>query len=98
MPIMKMEAPDIGFGFQWVPDTQALYIIHANGVIHEQIAEKVTTPEAAHLLAGMWCRGYRSRMREIQRVPGAKHHHMFAGMGRIGTDQVLQNTETVVKE
>lgn len=84
MPLLKMEAPDLGFGFQWDPDSQALYIIHGNGKSHEQIAAKITSPEAAQLLAAMWCRGYRSRAREITRVPGNPHRHLFAETGQVG--------------
>ncbi len=87
MPIMKMEAPDLGFGFAWDPEARSLYIIHGNGAAHEQIAAKVTSPEAAQMLAGMWCRGYRSRAREITRKPGNKHYHMFAETGNVGWGQ-----------
>ena len=81
--IMKMSAPDIGFGFGWEPDSKALFIIHTNGAPHEQIASNIETPEIAHLMAAMWCRGYRSRVREMERVPGNKHYHMLAETGKV---------------
>lgn len=84
MAVMKMEAPDLGFGFRWEPESRKLYIIHASGASHEQIAAEVPSPEAAQALVSMWCRGYRSRAREITRQPGAKHHHMFAETGHVG--------------
>lgn len=82
--ILKMQAPDLGFGFAWDPESRSLYIIHANGAAHEQIAAGITSPEAAQKLTEMWCRGYRSRAREITRQPGKKHYHMFAETGTVG--------------
>lgn len=84
MPVLKMEAPDLGFGFRWEPESRKLFIIHADGASHEQIATDVLTPEHAQALTGMWCRGYRSRAREITRKPGAKHYHMLAETGQLG--------------
>ncbi len=83
MPVLRLSAPDIGFGFAWEPESRRLYIIQAdNGAPHEQVAAGVATPQIAHILVDMWCRGYRSRAREIARKPGSKHYHMFAeGMG-----------------
>lgn len=84
MPVMKMELPEIGFGFRWEPESRRLFVIHQNGASHEQIAADIHTPEAAQALVAMWGRGYRSRMREITRAPGAPHRHMFAESGKIG--------------
>ncbi len=84
MPVLKMEAPDLGFGFRWDPEGRSLYIIHANGASHEQIAADITSPEDAKRLTGMWCMGYRSRAREITRKPGAKHYHILAETGNLG--------------
>ncbi len=86
MPVMKMEAPDLGFGFAWEPESRKLYIIHASGKSHEQIAADITTPEAAQTLAGMWAKGYRSRAREITRAPGAPHRHMLLETGHLGVE------------
>lgn len=83
--IRKFSAPDLGFGFAWEPESRKLYIISAaNGAPHEQIAADVASPDLAELLVGMWCRGYRSRAREITRKPGSKHYHMLAEVGQIG--------------
>jgi hypothetical protein len=84
MSVLKMEAPDLGFGFRWDPESLKLYIIHADGTTHEQIGFDIPTPEAAQILAAMWCRGYRSRAREVTRKPGAKHYHMLAETGQLG--------------
>jgi hypothetical protein len=50
MPVMKFSAPDLGFGFSWEPESRNLFIIHANGAPHEQIAANVMTPEVAEML------------------------------------------------
>jgi hypothetical protein len=84
MPVLKMEAPDLGFGFRWEPESRRLYIIHQNGAAHEQIAADIPSPELAQLLTEMWCRGYRSRAREITRKPGSKHYHILAETGEVG--------------
>ncbi len=84
MPVMKMLAPDLGFGFVWEPDSKALYIIRANGKMHEQIAANVQHPDHAEVLVNMWCRGYRSRVREEGRVLGKKHYHVLAESGAVG--------------
>lgn len=84
MPVMKFVAPDLGFGFAWEPESRNLYIVHENGAPHEQIAASVMTPEVAEAFVGMWCKGYRSRAREIARKPGAKHYHMLAEAGQLG--------------
>jgi len=85
MAVLRLEAPDLGFGFRWEPESRNLYIIHASGAAHEQIAAGIETPEAAQRLTEMWCRGYRSRAREITRKPGSKHYHMLAESGKIGS-------------
>jgi hypothetical protein len=98
MPVYQMSAPDIGFGFAWEPESQRLYIVHAaDGAPHEQIAAGVATPQIAQLLVNMWCRGYRSRAREITRKPGAPHHHMFAETGSVGM-ALNGNPEIAAKE
>jgi len=86
MTIRKFVAPDINFGFAWESESLRLFIIHADGAPHEQIAAGVQTPEVAELLVNMWCRGYRSRAREITRKPGAKHYHLFAETGTIAAE------------
>lgn len=85
--ILKMEAPDIGFRFEWHPEARALYVVHfASGAQHEQIAGNILSDNAAQLAATMWCRGYRSRAREIGRKPGLSHHQMLCEMGKVGAD------------
>lgn len=78
MPVLHLEAPDLGFGFRWEPESKRLYIIHANGVTHEQVAAEVPTPEFAQLCAGLWSAGYRSCMRTGLRNPKVKHYQMLA--------------------
>lgn len=82
--IKKFVAPDLGFGFAWEPESRNLHIIHGSGAPHEQIASGVPSPEIAELFVGMWCKGYRSRAREITRKPGSKHYHMLAEPGQLG--------------
>ncbi len=84
MPVMKMVAPDLGFGFAWEPDDFKLWIIHGNGKPHEQIAGGVQSPQEAEALVGMWCKGYRSRAREDGRTLGSKHYHVLAEQGAVG--------------
>lgn len=84
MPVMKMVAPDLGFGFAWEPESRNLYIIFSDGVPHEQIAAGVMNPIEAEALVGMWCKGYRSRAREAARMPGRKHYHVLAEGGTTG--------------
>lgn len=84
MPVMKMTAPDLGFGFAWDPDTKGLWIIHGNGVPHEQIATGVMAAHEAEVMVGMWCKGYRSRAREDNRTLGSKHYHVLAEQGAVG--------------
>ena len=84
MPIMKMLAPDIGFGFAWKPEDNSLWVVHANGAPHEQIAKGVMTPHEAEVMAGMWAIGYRSRAREDNRTLGSKHYHILAEQGAVG--------------
>ena len=83
MPVMKMLAPDLGFGFAWEPESRNLWIIHANGQPHEQLANGVMTPKEAEVMVEMWCRGYRSRAREDGRVLGNPHHHLLAEKGAV---------------
>lgn len=82
--IRKMVAPDLGFGFGYDPEARSLYVIHGNGASHEQIAANVMNGEVAEAFVAMWCKGYRSRAREITRKPGAPHYHMLAETGHVG--------------
>jgi len=84
MAVLRMIAPDLNFGFAWEPESRNLYIVHGNGAAHEQIAANVMTPEVAEAFVQMWCRGYRSRAREVTRQPGGKHFHMLAEQGAVG--------------
>lgn len=84
MSVLNMVAPDLGFGFGWDTETKRLYIVHANGQAHEQIAANVMSPETAQQLAEMWIRGYRSRTREDKREVGKRYFHMLAEGGATG--------------
>lgn len=83
--ILKLENPELGFQFEWHPESRGLFCMWFSGAKHEQIAAGITTPEMAHLAAMMWCRGYQSKSREVGRRPGSKHYHMFAETGAVGT-------------
>jgi hypothetical protein len=84
--MLMMQSGDLGFKFAWDPGSQGLYCLNPDGGKHEQIAGSVTSPEMAKYACDMWCKGYRSRAREITRRPGAKHYHMLAETGHIGVD------------
>ena len=82
--VLKFSAPDIGFRFEWVPDKQSVYSIKDGAADAIQIAAKIATPEAAHIVATVWTRGYREAKRDLSRAPGARHFHMLAEGGEIG--------------
>lgn len=82
--ILKMEMTDLGFRFEWHPEAQAVYAMFiSTGLKHEQIASGVTSPEQAQFSVTMWCRGYRSRMREAMRDPTKRHFHLLAETGKL---------------
>lgn len=77
-----MEAPDLGFRFEWLPEAKSLYKINVTGGGHEQLSANVSSQGEATLAIAMWCRGYRARMREIVYTPGVKHYHLLAEGGQ----------------
>jgi hypothetical protein len=83
--ILMMQSADLGYKFAWDPEKRALYSLtpYDDGK-HEQIAANVTSPEQAKAYADMWCRGYRSRAREILKKPGVKHYQILAEGGAVG--------------
>ena len=91
--ILKMEAADLGFRFEWHPEHRAVYAVHfGSGKTHEQIAGGILSPNAAQLAATMWCRGYRSKAREIGKPRGLNHHQMLCEMGKVGADMPAPTT------
>ena len=81
--ILKKQDSQTGFIFEWHPEKRAVYKV--SGVMGEQIASGITSPEAVDLVCNTWCRGYRYRDREIGRNPKVKHHSLFAEGGVVGS-------------
>ena len=82
--VLKMSAPDIGFRFEWVPDRRSVYAIKTGETTAIQIAANIINPEAAEIVAVVWCRGYRYRSREIGQPKGVRHYQMLLEGGIVG--------------
>jgi hypothetical protein len=88
VPVLIMKSNDLGYTFAFDPEKRAVFSLTPyDGGKHEQIAHGVQTPEQAKFAADMWCRGYRSRAREILKKPGIKHYQILAEPGIIGVER-----------